>query len=222
MRNLVIYSITNAVNGKIYIGQTVQGLARRKGEHIHRFNLGERDHKLYRAMRKYGLEAFKFEVICNVLKREFLDEMECYFIEKHNSFRRGYNMTCGGDSVSEETRAKISAAHKGRKIPWHYKTWETRRRNPGKSPKEYVAKGSANRNSKSYLVRFPDGSEHTISGLNQFCKLHGLTKAPFFATLYGTQRHHKGFSLLARLNDHPSGEYAQAGRNGAHPVTLAG
>lgn len=116
MKNWLIYSITNTVNGKIYVGQTRQGLARRKAEHIHRFNLGERDHKLYRAMRKYGIDKFRFDIVCYAPKLEDLDELERQVIAEHNSFQRGYNMTCGGDSISDETRAKLSAIHMGRKI----------------------------------------------------------------------------------------------------------
>lgn len=223
MKDWLIYSITNILNGKVYIGQTRQGLARRKGEHIHRFNLGERDHKLYRAMRKHGIENFKFEVLCSALKLEYLDQLEVEFISQFNSFHRGYNMTCGGDSVSDETRAKIGAALKGRKITWYDKVVASRIANPNrKKAKDFVAKGAANVNSKSYLVRFPDGEEKIVSGLNQFCKEHGLTKKCLLDILEGKQRHHKGFSLLARFNDHPAREYSQAAGKGAQPVALTG
>jgi len=35
MREPIIYKITNLKNGKVYIGQTIQGIARRKAEHVH-------------------------------------------------------------------------------------------------------------------------------------------------------------------------------------------
>lgn len=202
MTNLVIYSITNAVNGKRYVGQTRQGLPRRKGEHIYRFNLGERDHKLYQAMRKHGIENFKFEVLAHCLKPEHLDAEEMAWIAKFNCFERGYNMTCGGDSVSDETRAKLSKAFKGRKITWYDKIIASRNANPNrKLPRDFVAKGGANVNSKSYLVRHPDGREERVSGLNQFCKEHGLTKKCLLDILIGKQKHHKGYVLLERFND---------------------
>lgn len=202
MKNLIIYCIRNIVNGKVYIGQTCQGLARRRAEHIHRFNLGERDHKLYQAMRKHGIKNFKFEVLCNCLKPEYLDEMERHFVAEFNSFENGYNMTCGGDGTAEETRRKLSAALKGRKILWADKLWTTRRNNPdAKHPKDYVAKGANNSLAKSYLVRLPNGEERKVRGMNQFCKEHGLSFNLMLAVLYGKQRHHKGYSLLARFND---------------------
>ena len=35
MREPIIYKITNLKNGKVYIGQTIQGIASRKAEHVH-------------------------------------------------------------------------------------------------------------------------------------------------------------------------------------------
>jgi group I intron endonuclease len=202
MKNLIIYSITNTQNGKVYVGQTMQGLARRKGEHVYRFNLGERDHKLYQAMRKHGIEAFRFDVLVHCLKAEYLDEMEKFFVEQFNSFHRGYNMTCGGDSISEETRKKIGAANKGRKILWYDKIVAYRKLNPNrKKASEFVARGAENVNAKRYKARLPSGDVVEFAGLRQFCKEHGLTHSLLLATIKGLQNHHKGYSLLARLND---------------------
>jgi len=114
--NNIIYKITNLVNDKVYIGQTVKVLNCRKAEHVHRCNFGERQHKLYKSMRKHGIDNFKFEVIFCCFKRKYLDEMEKYFIRKYDSFVHGYNATDGGDSISDETRANLRKALKGRKI----------------------------------------------------------------------------------------------------------
>lgn len=202
MQNWLIYSITNTANGKVYIGQTRQGLARRKGEHIHRFNLGERDHKLYRAMRKYGIDKFRFEVVKYASKVEDLDELEMRFIAEFNSFQRGYNMTCGGDSISDETRAKLSAIHKGRKITWYDKVLATRKINRAKNgPNDCPVRGEKSKLSKQYLVRKPDGTEQVVTGIRQFCRDNSLDHATLFAVLAGKQRHHKGYTLIARFND---------------------
>lgn len=202
MKSLIIYAITNSVNGKRYIGQSRQGLARRKGEHMHRFNLGERDHKLYQAMRKHGIENFTFEILCNALRAEYLDDLEMLFIERFNTFRNGYNMTCGGDSVSDQTRAKLSARLKGREAPWarNGTIIEIRRRNGtlyGVSGKL----GADNKTSGSFLIRDPDGSQQRIRGLRQFCRDRGLSHNLMLAVLNGQQSHHKGYALLARFND---------------------
>ena len=194
MKNLLIYSITNLVNGKVYVGQTRQGLTRRQYEHISRFNLGERDHKLYQAMRKYGIENFKFEVLLHCFDTKYLDEMEVLFIKQFNSFNRGYNMTCGGDGVSDETIEKLRAVNLGRKITWTDKIVAARHRNGTYG--KHTPKGDANPMAKSYLVRFPSGKEEKITGLRQFCIQNGLSHNLMIAVLNGAQRHHKGFSLL--------------------------
>lgn len=198
-KNLIIYSITNTVTGQRYIGATKQGLARRKGEHIYRFNLGERDHKLYQGMREHGIENFKFSVICNALKAEYLDDLEKLFIERYDTYRNGYNMTYGGDTVSDETREKLRAIHKGRKITWAHKMVEAKRRNGTLG--HAMPKGAANKLAKTYIVRLPDGSERRVHGLNQFCKEHGLSTQSMLQILQGRQKSHRGYSLLARFND---------------------
>ena len=200
MKKLVIYAIVNCVNGKRYVGQSRQGLPRRKAEHMHRFNLGERDHKLYQAMRKHGLENFKFEVLCHARRPEHLDGLEQLFIARFNSFHRGYNMTCGGDGVSDETRAKLRAIFKGRKLPWAWKIVEARRRNGTLGGHEGL-KGAAHSRAKAYLIGLPDGSQQRVKGLRQFCRDHGLSHNLMLAILTGKQHHHKGYSLLARFND---------------------
>ena len=220
MKN-VIYMIRNTTNGKVYIGQTRQGLARRRSEHVARFNLGERDHKLYQAMRKYGLEAFEFSELCSVLKPEYLDEVEAVIIAQHNSFHRGYNMTCGGDSMSDETRVKISAALTGRVVTWGEKVGATRRA-MGIKMAGKVPAGALNSNARSYLVRDPDGVEHTVTGLRAFCKPRGLDHKTMLDTLKSKQRHHKGFAILSRFNGQSDSSYTQAGGNGAYPAALAG
>lgn len=187
-----IYRISNKVNGKVYIGLTTQGLNRRKSEHIHRANRGERDHKLYLAIRKYGIENFVFEVICQTTDKTLLPILERIFIAKYNSFNRGYNMTKGGDSVSEETGKKISEKLKGRKITWYDKITASRKQNPN------------DKCVKEHSLIFPDGSTHTIRNLAQFAKDNDLC----VYSLYHTRKKgttHKGYSLLKGSTTIPQG-----------------
>jgi len=156
-------------------------------------------------MRKHGVENFRFDALCTCLKPEYLDEMERHFIAEFNCFERGYNMTCGGDSVSEETRAKISAANKGRKTPWYHKILETRKRNRAlgleKDQRLTQRRGGAHPMAKRYRVSTPDG-EIIVHGLRQFCKEHGLTYNGLIHTLKGDkQKSHKGYMVLERFND---------------------
>jgi len=212
--------IYNEVNDKAYIGVTTQDNPRhRLYEHISRYRRGDRDHKLYQAMRKYGIKSFSVILLCSVLDRSDLPLFEKAFIEFYDTFENGYNMTCGGDIVSDETKAKISKALTGRKITWYDKIVASRWNNPNvRSPKEYVPTGKNNPTSVEYLVRFPDGHEEKFRGLREFCREHNLSHNLLLAVLKGWQTHHKGFVLLAKSNDQPGRAYTQASGSGARPT----
>lgn len=113
---MLIYKITNSVNGKIYVGQT-NNLARRKKEHLCRPSS-----ILGRAIRKYGREHFLFEVLVDGIEtQEELNRQEVIWIGRLRSAERdnGYNATCGGDGtrLNQVARAALSIAKTGQKVP---------------------------------------------------------------------------------------------------------
>ena len=84
-----IYKITNLVNEKVYIGQA-QDIEKRWREH--KCSSKSNNQILYRAIRKYGLENFSFEIL-EECKAEQLNEKENYWIKYFNSQNEGYNET---------------------------------------------------------------------------------------------------------------------------------
>lgn len=94
-----IYKITNKINGKVYIGQSVDITTRWKQE-INAAKRGEQ-YPLYRAFRKYGIENFDFSILeeCPTKK---LDERERFYIKKFNSVNDGYNIQYGGKAGSKK------------------------------------------------------------------------------------------------------------------------
>lgn len=97
---MLIYKITNNINNKCYIGQTIKTPEERWKEHKqHAFgtHLNDINKSLYKAIRKYGVENFTFEVLQdNIETYEQLDKAEIYWIDFYNSFIKGYNETFGG------------------------------------------------------------------------------------------------------------------------------
>ena len=112
-----IYKITNCVNGKVYIGKSIDILNKRWVYHKSLLNNGTHINKhLQNAWNKYGEENFNFSIILECMPDE-LDEYEIYYIDLYKSYlpEYGYNKTFGGDGAvpTEETRKKMSIAHKG-------------------------------------------------------------------------------------------------------------
>ena len=91
-----IYKITNKVNNKMYIGQTVKTVNKRFTQHINNSNKPYFSQiVLYKAFNKYGIENFICETIEEV-PNELLDEREQYWIEYYDTYFNGYNSTLGG------------------------------------------------------------------------------------------------------------------------------
>lgn len=102
-------------NGKKYIGITVQKV-------LNRWRNGKgykaNDH-LKNAIRKYGWEGARHNIVCSGLSRSAaeLKEKELIAMHKTNDKRYGYNIQEGGQAceiLSEETRKKISDSKKGK------------------------------------------------------------------------------------------------------------
>ena len=99
-----IYKITNIINGKCYIGKS-SNIEDRFKYHQRKFNSTgvERNKLLYKAIRKYGLENFTFEIIETIdnYDDKIANEREKYWIAFYKSYckdeNEGYNETRGGD-----------------------------------------------------------------------------------------------------------------------------
>lgn len=106
----IIYKITNKANGKVYIGQTVQPLKNRWGQHISKWSPCK---YLSRAILKYGADAFIIEQIDAADTVEELNAKEMFWIARYDSTnqKKGYNILCGGGSfgsLAQETKDILS------------------------------------------------------------------------------------------------------------------
>ena len=111
---MIIYVITNTINGKPYVGQTTRTLNERIFEHMHC-----RKTCIGKAIQKYGWINFSVEVVevCDTIEQ--LNEREKFWIAKYNSIApNGYNLTEGGKNGthSAEVRALLSALNTGKKL----------------------------------------------------------------------------------------------------------
>ena len=106
-----IYKITNKINKKCYIGQTMVDLNKRWKAHKK-----ENSNCIYlkRAFNKHRVENFNFELVC-ICFDEDLDKYEIEYMEKYNSLvPNGYNLRLGGNNGERHplTKDKISKSLK--------------------------------------------------------------------------------------------------------------
>lgn len=120
---------------KVYVGITCMGTSKRWEA-----GKGYKNQRLfYRAILKYGWEAFIHQVMFSNLSEDRAKKLEISLISHYKKLNRSYNATDGGDglvgfkfsreskekmrkshlgrSLSEETKQKISSANKGRPMP---------------------------------------------------------------------------------------------------------
>ena len=102
----IIYIITNSINDKVYIGQTIQTLKSRWQAHCRKGSLEEQNMQIKRAIKKYGKENFSIKELerCSIAE---LDEKEIYYISLYDSYNKGYNSTKGGKSGTKELKLDI-------------------------------------------------------------------------------------------------------------------
>lgn len=115
---MIVYKITNEINGKVYIGLTTCTLEYRWVRHLTEGRNKKNNLPLYRAIRKHGEDNFSIEIICETNDKKELSKLERHYIRLYDSTNpdKGYNMTKGGENqydgnpmakVTEETVREI-------------------------------------------------------------------------------------------------------------------
>lgn len=131
----IVYVVTNTVNGKQYVGQTTQEVAKRWAGHTSRSN--KQCRALWNAIQKYGAGAFTLATVDSGTDKDDLDAKETEWVSRLGTVSpAGYNLTTGGGSsgkpspetielrrmallghtTSQETRDLIRAAQVGRPL----------------------------------------------------------------------------------------------------------
>lgn len=131
-----IYQIKNMVNSKVYIG-SAKDIHTRWNGHVNQLNRGKHhSRKLQNSWNKYGGGNFLFEVLEYVEDEALLIEKEQCYIDKHQPYKKGYNICSVADrptgvTPSAETRKKMSDNSTGKRKINQYspegifiKTWD--------------------------------------------------------------------------------------------------
>lgn len=130
---MYVYKISNKINGKVYIGQSIRPIEERFKRHLTDSLNNVLDTHLARAIRKYGKDSFYIDLIDVANTQDELNKKEQYYIKEYDSIINGYNETdalykCGGNTYKSKTTEelkeislKISKSKIGIKNPQHRK-----------------------------------------------------------------------------------------------------
>jgi group I intron endonuclease len=149
---MIIYKATNIINNKVYIGQTVKSLNRRRSQHESIANKGNGAY-FSSAIRKYGKENFEWEILCKTDSESKLNTLEKFYIACYKTLTELYNLTDGGEGSTGWKHTEKSYANM---MQWH-KTHD----NPllGKTLSEGTKK-KVSKSLKKYYKEHPEAIEN--------------------------------------------------------------
>lgn len=203
-----VYKATNKENGKSYIGITSRSVEVRWEEHLSRARCGQRNSRIYDALRKYGEDSFEVTTVDQTDCEDRVRRLESKYIVEHDTYKNGYNCNfggCGFLEFPEEIRKKISESQKGKIVSKSTRKKMSAAKLGDSSCAlhfgEHTNKGADNPRAKWFVVESPDGEIIIDRGLRAFCRDNNLQHAKL-----SSRKHTKGFKLLGTFNDYPEWE----------------
>jgi group I intron endonuclease len=213
---ITIYLITNKVNNKKYVGQTIKSIKTRWKRHCWACTLKSNRMTISNAILKYGKENFFIKEIDTAINLESANQKEIEWAKYYDCFSpNGYNLKAGGRKylyMSDETKLKIGMKNKGRKaspetliklsnshkgiIP----SVETRLKlsiaNKGRKPHINTNLAASRRNSKSYILINPDKEKVIITNMRQFCIKNNIPTNRMCELVKGKRKEYKGWTFI--------------------------
>jgi group I intron endonuclease len=196
-----IYKVTNTINGKAYIGFDCRWPHRRSVHICEGMTRKNKQYPLYRAINKYGRDAFVWEILyqsedrghtLNIMEPKLIKEHNTHYIDGH-----GYNMSYGGEGtfgvkLSEETKRKISEARKGHKWTEDQKKRLSDQRT-GRKLSDYHKQRMSEVREKTYQF-IKNGELITIVNLKKYAEENGLSMGNLNSVYHGKYctNHYKG------------------------------
>jgi len=115
-----IYMHTCTINDKKYIGQTINGIAKRWSGHVAKAKVNSMPGNHFQnAINKYGPDKFTHQVLEDNISISDLNDREKHFIAQYDTYKNGYNSAEGGASTvncSEEAREILRTIYANRSV----------------------------------------------------------------------------------------------------------
>lgn len=189
-----VYCITNKINGKIYIGSSLDINHRFSSHRSTLYRNKSPCPKLQAAYNECGLETFNFEIIeiCKPEKTDILLREQHYI----NLFKPEYNAQKSaqqnsiGTKRSRETKQKMSEAKSGEKHWLYGKTHNDSTLEKLKTLGRSSAIGMV-----SFTVISPSGVYYNAVGITPFTREHQLEIKQFRKLLKGEVKQYKGWVM---------------------------
>jgi group I intron endonuclease len=174
-----IYVITNVINGKQYVGQSIYVKERKTASHAG-------CPALYNAIKKYGKENFEQEIV-EYCELNNLGIRENYWIEKLNTLiPNGYNICPGGDSplIGYHHREDSKIKMRNAKLGTH----------PSQETKKLWSKQRSGKGNSNYGKPMSSAQKEKLRLANSGNKSYRFgTKRPDASSVYyGVCRHKSG------------------------------
>jgi len=176
----IIYVMTNKINGKKYVGQTIRPFNKRLQKHLSLSNKDKPITVISKAIKKYGIDNFNIET--HDIMNCCLDDVEKVMIKTLNTKTpNGYNVVDGGNTTygyhhTEEAKKKMSISSSG-----------------DNCSKETRAKMSKSHYKYIYEVITPKGNIEITNNIRGYCRDNNLQQSNMVNVVNGKVKTHKGY-----------------------------
>ena len=110
-----IYIITNKINGKQYVGQTVKKVRQRFTSHVFDSRRSDTRSGLHSAIKKHGIENFEVQSFATCTTSEELNRLEIHMIAELKTLSpNGYNLMTGGNKNHKHSPESIALMSKSK------------------------------------------------------------------------------------------------------------
>ncbi len=195
---MIVYKITNKINGKLYFGITKCNLQKRWNEH--KCKSKKNNSHLYLSIRKYGIENFIILQIKECFSESEMYETEIELIKQYktNNPKYGYNNSIGGESstlgrkLSNEQKNKISQFQKNRKREPHSEQTKQKLRavSKGRDMTKAIEQSAINRRGKPShnIVKVILNDKDVYSSITEASKSTGILVSSISNNLNGLSK----------------------------------